>query len=357
LDLYLAEDAAAIVARNLHAPLVQVRSALGDLHLSSVQKVLTGDPKRRDGQPYQPSFVERVWAALAALNGNPELKEALEKRQPSAALAARVCHAGVATLTGRLRGRVRYSQARNTPFQGLAADGAALALFALVREGYRVVGFVHDEVLVELPDEGGFVSEFKVRRVEEILCREMQAVLVGGIPVACEAALAKRWDKKAKRVARDSKVFPWEPATENPPASAPGTGGPETPEPRRPDLGPRPRLGRPGDRPRGGTGAGGGGAETGPRPGVRRTARRAYAFEMTEADHRELLDVLRRCRGRVMLSGYPSRLYDQALARWSRWTFELPNNAAGGERKGRETEVLWMNFDPGTGADANGREG
>jgi DNA adenine methylase len=88
-----------------------------------------------------------------------------------------------------------------------------------------------------------------------------------------------------------------------------------------------------------------------------RTARRAYAFEMTEADHRELLDVLLRCRGRVMLSGYPSRLYDQALARWSRRTFELPNNAAGGERKGRETEVLWMNFDPGTGADANGREG
>jgi hypothetical protein len=28
-----------------------------------------------------------------------------------------------------------------------------------------------------------------------------------------------------------------------------------------------------------------------------------------------------------------------------------------GERKGRETEVLWMNFDPETGADANGREG
>ena len=78
---------------------------------------------------------------------------------------------------------------------------------------------------------------------------------------------------------------------------------------------------------------------------------------MTEADQRELLDVLLRCRGRVMLSGYPSRLYDQALARWSRRTFELPNNAAGGERKGRETEVLWMNFDPGTGADANGREG
>ena len=35
--------------------------------------------------------------------------------------------ASVATLTGRIRGRVRYSQARNTPFQGLAADGATPA--------------------------------------------------------------------------------------------------------------------------------------------------------------------------------------------------------------------------------------
>jgi DNA adenine methylase len=75
-----------------------------------------------------------------------------------------------------------------------------------------------------------------------------------------------------------------------------------------------------------------------------RTATRAYAFEMTEGDHRALLDVLLRCRGKVMLSGYPSPLYDTALAGWSRHAFDLPNHAAGGEVKGRETEVLWCNF-------------
>ena len=122
-----------------------------------------------------------------------------------------MCHAGVATLTGRLRGRVAYSQVRNTPFQGLAADGAALALFELVKEGFRVVGFVHDEVLVELPDEGGYVSEAKVRRVEEVMCREMGRVLVGGIPVACESTLSKRWSKKAKLLVKDGKVYPWKP--------------------------------------------------------------------------------------------------------------------------------------------------
>jgi hypothetical protein len=211
LDLYLAEDGPAIVARNLRAPLWEVRNELGDTHLSSVRKVLAGDPRRADGKPYQPTFVSRIWSSLAGLNRDPDLKEALAKRQASEGLAARVCHAGVATLTGRIRGRVRYSQARNTPFQGLAADGAALALFELVREGFRVVGFVHDEVLVELPDEGGFVAEARVRRVEDILCCQMEQVLVGGIPVGCEAALSDRWSKKAKLVVRDARAYPWLP--------------------------------------------------------------------------------------------------------------------------------------------------
>ena len=74
-----------------------------------------------------------------------------------------------------------------------------------------MVGFVHDEVLVELSDEGGYVSEGKVRRVEEIMCRAMQAVLVGDIPVGCEATLSTRWNKKAKLVVKDGKVYPWVP--------------------------------------------------------------------------------------------------------------------------------------------------
>jgi DNA adenine methylase len=75
-----------------------------------------------------------------------------------------------------------------------------------------------------------------------------------------------------------------------------------------------------------------------------RTARKAYAHEMSEADHRELLDMLLAVRGKVMLSGYPSQLYDEALAGWTRHAFDLPNNAAGGPTKARETEVLWCNY-------------
>jgi DNA adenine methylase len=48
--------------------------------------------------------------------------------------------------------------------------------------------------------------------------------------------------------------------------------------------------------------------------------------------------------GKVMLSGYPSALYDAALEGWSRHTLDLPNNAAGGKSKRRMTKVLWCNF-------------
>jgi DNA adenine methylase len=75
-----------------------------------------------------------------------------------------------------------------------------------------------------------------------------------------------------------------------------------------------------------------------------RTATDISALEMSAEDHRALLDALLRCQGKVMLSGYASALYDTALRGWTRHTFELPNNAAGGKKKRRATEVLWCNF-------------
>jgi DNA adenine methylase len=76
-----------------------------------------------------------------------------------------------------------------------------------------------------------------------------------------------------------------------------------------------------------------------------RTAKDAYGpFEMTEARHRRLLDVLRQIKGMAMLSGYASDLYDTALAGWNRHTFNVANHAAGGKGKRRMTEVVWCNF-------------
>lgn len=47
---------------------------------------------------------------------------------------------------------MNFTQARNTPFSGLAADGAKTALWNLTHIGFRVVAFIHDEFVIEIPN-------------------------------------------------------------------------------------------------------------------------------------------------------------------------------------------------------------
>lgn len=66
-----------------------------------------------------------------------------------------------------------------------------------------------------------------------------------------------------------------------------------------------------------------------------------YKHEMSDKDHRNLLDVLLAHRGPVLLSGYESDLYNDALRGWHR---DEAMTIAQTSTKRRE--VLWMNFEP-----------
>ena len=65
---------------------------------------------------------------------------------------------------------------------------------------------------------------------------------------------------------------------------------------------------------------------------------RAYNHEMTDEQHRELLEFLLTLRGAVVLSGYPHPLYDEVLAGWQR--IEQMTYADGARER---LEVLWIN--------------
>ena len=71
-----------------------------------------------------------------------------------------------------------------------------------------------------------------------------------------------------------------------------------------------------------------------------------YAFEMTEDQHRTLLDILAGIKGRFMLSGYPSKLYAEWEERhgWNRHECLIDNKAAAGKVKETKTECVWCNF-------------
>lgn len=66
-----------------------------------------------------------------------------------------------------------------------------------------------------------------------------------------------------------------------------------------------------------------------------------YRHEMTDADHAELLDALKAHKGPVLLSGYESQLYDDALRGWHRAEAKAIAQTATSRK-----EVLWMNFEP-----------
>lgn len=75
-----------------------------------------------------------------------------------------------------------------------------------------------------------------------------------------------------------------------------------------------------------------------------RVSRSAYAFEMTADDHCELADVLNRCRGRVLVSGYPSPLYDQLYRNWNVAAKEIVNHSSQKVVKETKQEVIWTNY-------------
>jgi DNA adenine methylase len=69
-----------------------------------------------------------------------------------------------------------------------------------------------------------------------------------------------------------------------------------------------------------------------------RTSARRYRFDYEEQDHVELLELLKRLPCQVILSGYPSALYDDSLQGWGSIELQVMNQ--GGVR----TEKLWFNF-------------
>jgi DNA adenine methylase len=69
-----------------------------------------------------------------------------------------------------------------------------------------------------------------------------------------------------------------------------------------------------------------------------RSSGRRYRFDYDEQDHVELLELLKRLPCGVIVSGYPSALYDELLVGWRNVELQVMNQ--GGVR----TEKLWFNF-------------
>ena len=118
----------------------------------------------------------------------------------------------------RFRGDVSYTEAANSMFQGLAADAAKHAGFLISRACYvdeasvlygcRLVNFVHDEFIVEVPDD-----QYAADAAEELA----RLMIVGAnpflpdVPPIAKPQLMRRWSKKAKALRdHNGRLIPWE---------------------------------------------------------------------------------------------------------------------------------------------------
>lgn len=146
-------------------------------------------------------------------------------------------------VSGRIRGNCTYTALCNTYFQGLVADGAKRALYAVQREcysplctingcdglagshvdsdaglsimcsgrsalfGFRAVAFIHDEIIIEGPEHRAHEA---AKRLEAVMSAEM-ARYIPDIPVPAEAEVMRRWSKDAEPVTGPhGRLIPWE---------------------------------------------------------------------------------------------------------------------------------------------------
>jgi DNA polymerase I-like protein with 3'-5' exonuclease and polymerase domains len=94
-------------------------------------------------------------------------------------------------VTGRVRAKCSYTAYLNTFFQGLAADGAKLAMYLLWKEGFKIVAFVHDQVLIEVPESK---AEELLPIAEGLLIRGMSFV-VPDVKISVEGKITKTFSK------------------------------------------------------------------------------------------------------------------------------------------------------------------
>jgi len=154
--------------------------------------------KKKNGDAYSQAVVDFFWDRLQLLSSDldPKMRQALIQRQPSPALGFAVKRlvdkGSVFVITGRLRASASYSARRNTIFQGAASDGAKLALYRLWRAGFKVVAFIHDEVIIEV-DANADLSAIRLQ-IDEMLKNAMKEICPD-IAVEVEGCFRRRWGK------------------------------------------------------------------------------------------------------------------------------------------------------------------
>jgi DNA polymerase-1 len=119
-------------------------------------------------------------------------------------------------VTGSWRSGMRYTVACNDPFQSLGATAATWAGYDLARACYyerghvlfgsRPVNFIHDQYLVEVPDDER--AHDRAMAVADIMVAAAKRAIPDVTPKV-EPLLCRYWSKDAKAIYKDGRLVPW----------------------------------------------------------------------------------------------------------------------------------------------------
>ena len=101
------------------------------------------------------------------------------------------------TWTGFERCNCIENEIRNTEFQSTSGDGASDMLWECYRAGYRLVNFIHDEVISEIAITTVEDIMDKIRKLDRIMVDSMSRTL-SHVNIKTEASLMTRWFKEAE---------------------------------------------------------------------------------------------------------------------------------------------------------------
>lgn len=131
--------------------------------------------------------------------------------------------------SGMVRGKVRYTAICNGFFQHLTAMGAKDACADVARECYvgltpegkrsplfgcRPVLFLHDEIIIEIPEISAEFVHLATMRLAEVMKKAMEKWITD-LPVKCSPVVTRKWWKGAKAIyGSDGLIVPVKPVKE-----------------------------------------------------------------------------------------------------------------------------------------------
>lgn len=121
------------------------------------------------------SLLKREWTTIF-----PEMRRFWNQRDTTNVLR-----------TGRVRKDCTYTAMLNTYFQGLAADGAKISLYLLWKAGFKTVAFIHDQVLIEVPENE---AEKALQTAQELMIQGMK-IVCPNVKIAVEGKITTCFSK------------------------------------------------------------------------------------------------------------------------------------------------------------------